>query len=75
MAINKKSKRRSVNFGRRKKTIVKKVYELGEYDGVDVALIIRRNGRLFTYRSVDYESWPPSWKEIVRLCRTIALIY
>ncbi len=69
MAINNKSKRRSENLGRRKKTVLKKVYELGEYDGIEVALIIRQNGRFFTYRSMDHESWPPSMKEIVSLCR------
>jgi hypothetical protein len=67
MAINNKSKRRSENLGRRKKTVLKKIYELGKYDGIDVALIIRQNGRFFTYRSIDHESWPPSMKEIVRL--------
>jgi hypothetical protein len=46
-----------------------------EYDGIEVALIIRQNGRFFTYRSVDHESWPPSMKEIVRLCRSDMLIY
>jgi hypothetical protein len=66
MAIN-KSKRRSENLGRRKKTVLKKVYELGKYDGIDVALIIRQNGRFFTYRSINHESCPPSMKEIVRL--------
>jgi hypothetical protein len=67
MAIN-KSKRRSENLGRRKKTVLKKVHELGEYDGIDVALVIRQNGRFFTYRSINHESWPPSMKEIVSLC-------
>jgi hypothetical protein len=66
MAIN-KSKRRSENLGRRKKTVLKKVYELRDYDGVDVALIIRQKGRFFTYRSINHESWPPTMKEIVRL--------
>ena len=66
MAIN-KSKRRSENLGRRKKTAFKKVYELGKYNGIDVALIIHQNGRFFTYRSINHESWPPSMKEIVRL--------
>jgi len=74
MAIN-KSKRRSENLGRRKKTVLKKVYELGEYDGVDVALIIRQNGRFFTYRSINHESWPPSMKEIVRSCHSNMLIH
>ena len=75
MAINNKSKRRSENLGRRKKTVLKKIYELGKYDGIDVALIIRQNGRFFTYRSIDHESWPPSIKEIVRLCCTDIPIY
>jgi hypothetical protein len=66
MAIN-KPKRRLENLGRRKKTVLKKVYKLGEYDSVDVALIIRQNGRFFTYKSINHESWPPSMKEIVRL--------
>jgi hypothetical protein len=55
------------NLRRRKDTLFKKAYELGKYAGVDVALIIRQNGRFFTYRSIDHESWPPSMKEIVRL--------
>ena len=75
MAINNKSKRRSENLGRRKKTVLKKIYELGKYDGIDVALIIRQNDRFFTYRSIDHKSWPPSMKEIVRLCRTDTPIY
>jgi hypothetical protein len=52
----------------RKETLFKKVYELGKYDGVDVALILYQNGRYFTCRSVDLEPWLPSMKEIVRLC-------
>jgi hypothetical protein len=44
------------NLRRRKETLFKKVFRLGEYVGVDVALIIRQNGRFFTYRSIDHES-------------------
>jgi hypothetical protein len=44
------------NLRRRKETLFKKVYKLGEYVDVDVALIIRQNGRLFRYRSIDHES-------------------
>jgi hypothetical protein len=75
MAIkNPKRKRENIrrknaeNLRRRKETLFKKVYEVGKYDGVDVALIMRQNGRFFTYRSIDIESWPPSMKEIIRLC-------
>jgi hypothetical protein len=63
------------NLRQRKETLFKKVYKLGEYAGVDVALIIRQNGRFFTYRSIDHESWPPSMKEIVRLHRPNILLY
>jgi hypothetical protein len=74
MAINNLKRKRensrpkkAENLRRRKETLFKKVYELGKYDGVDVALILHQNSRYFTYRSIDLESWPPSIKEIVRL--------
>jgi hypothetical protein len=74
MAINNLKRKRensrpkkAENLRQRKETLFKKVYKLGKYDGVDVALILRQNGRYFTYRSIDLESWPPSMKEIVRL--------
>jgi hypothetical protein len=41
MVINNKSKRRSENLERRKKTIIKKIYELRKYEGINIALIIR----------------------------------
>ena len=55
------------NLGQRKKTVFKKVYELGKYDSVDVALILRHKSRLFMYRSIDHKSWPLSMKKIVKL--------
>ncbi|KAH6666091.1 hypothetical protein B0J14DRAFT_605289 [Halenospora varia] len=50
---------------RRKDTLIKKAYELGEFDGIDVALIICKHGRYTTHRSRGYVSWPPSIAEIV----------
>jgi len=50
---------------RRKKNLFKKAYELGKLCDIDVAVILHKNGRYFTYRSIDKESWPPSMKEIV----------
>jgi hypothetical protein len=47
--------------------LLKKAHKLRKYDGVDVAVIIRQNGKFFTYRLVDHKSWPPSIEEIVRL--------
>lgn len=55
------------NLGERKKRLFQKGYELGKYNGIDVALILRHNGRLFTCTSIDHESWASSIKEIVRL--------
>ena len=63
---NRKKKYRYRNLGRRKKTLLKKVYELGKYYDVDVVLIIRQNGQYITYRSTDLESFPPSMKEFVQ---------
>lgn len=33
-------RKKAKNLRERKKTVIKKVYELGKYDGVDVALIL-----------------------------------
>lgn len=52
---------------RRKKSLIKKAYELGKLFDIDVAVILHKNGRYFTYRSTDQESWPPSMKQIVSL--------
>lgn len=41
---------------RRIKTLTKKAYELGMHDNVEVALIIIKNGRFITYRSLGHES-------------------
>ncbi|KAH8586082.1 hypothetical protein B0O99DRAFT_602773 [Bisporella sp. PMI_857] len=57
-------KRKSEGINRRKDTLIKKAYELGEFDGIDVALIICKHGRYTTYKSRNYASWPPSMAEI-----------
>lgn len=58
-------KRENEGINRRKDTLVKKAFELGEFDGIDVALIICKHGRYTTYRSRDYISRQPSFVEIV----------
>lgn len=65
MAI--KSKRRSQRLGRRKKTLLKKAYELAKFCEVDVSLTlrIRKTGRITTFNSLDLESWPLSREKIV----------
>jgi putative salt-induced outer membrane protein YdiY len=61
----KRRKRKNEGINRRKDTLMKKAYELGEFDGIDIALIICKYGRYITYRSRDHTSWPPSIAEIV----------
>jgi hypothetical protein len=49
----------------RKNTLVKKAHELGQLPGFEVALFIRRRGRVTAYRSIDDESWWPVKADIV----------
>jgi len=51
--------------------MMKKAYQLGRLCNADVALIIRKNGIYYTYRSTDRTSWPPTTKEIVRIGKNI----
>jgi hypothetical protein len=60
-----KRKRKNEGINKRKETLVKKPYELGEFDGIDMALIICKHGRYTTYRSRDHKTWPPSITEII----------
>ena len=60
-----KKKREEGGINRRKKTLIKKAYELGEFENIDVALIICKYGRYTTYRSTERKQWPPSMAEIV----------
>ncbi|KAI9765389.1 MAG: hypothetical protein M1839_005511 [Geoglossum umbratile] len=57
-------KNRMERLRKRKKTLFKRAHELGTLCSVDVAVIIRKDGRYFTYRSINQGSWPPSMKEI-----------
>ncbi|PVH96346.1 hypothetical protein DM02DRAFT_474349, partial [Periconia macrospinosa] len=57
-------KRKAEGINRRKKTLIKKAYELREFDGIDVTLIIYKHGRYTTYRSTERKTWPPSMAEI-----------
>ena len=58
-------KRENQIIDRRKETLIKKAFELGEFDGIDVALIICKHGRYTTFQSTDRTTWPPSMEEIV----------
>ncbi|TVY12797.1 hypothetical protein LARI1_G009078 [Lachnellula arida] len=56
--------RRSERLRRRKETFFLKAMELGEFPGVDIAVVIFQNGRYSTFTSVEDESWPPSMENI-----------
>jgi hypothetical protein len=58
-------KRKNEGINKRKDTLIKQAYELGEFDGVDVALIICKHGRCTPYRPRDHKTWPPPMAEIV----------
>ncbi|KAK0113399.1 hypothetical protein ONS95_013653 [Cadophora gregata] len=64
--LNERRRRKRENEGinRRKDTLVKKAFELGEFDGIDVVLIICKYGQYTTFRSKGYVSWQPSFAEI-----------
>ena len=70
-----KRKRENEGINRRINTLVKKAYELGEFDGIDVALIICKHSRYTTYRSRDYTSWPLSIAEIVSKSNSLLEIH
>ena len=60
-------KAKAQQFARRKPNLMKKADQLARLCHADVALIIRRNERYYTYRSTDHQQWPPSMTEIVRM--------
>ena len=44
---------------------MKKADQLARLCHLDIAVTIRKNGRYYTYRSIDHELWPPARSEIV----------
>ena len=62
-----KEKAKTQQFTRRKSNLVKKADQLARLCHADLALIIRKNGRYYTYRSTEHDSWPPTIREIVRM--------
>ena len=58
-----RNKREQLRRGKR--TLFKKAHKLAKVHKVDIAVIMHENGRYYTYRSTDQESWPPTMKQIV----------
>jgi hypothetical protein len=50
---------------RRKLGLFKKAHTFSRDFDMDVAVIIHKNGRYYTYRSNDQQAWPPSMDMIV----------
>ena len=61
------AKAKTQQFTRRKSSLMKKADELARLCHADLALIIRKNDRYYTYRSIDHNQWPPRLNEIVCL--------
>ncbi len=59
------AKAKTQQFTRRKSNLVKKADQLARLCHADLALIIRKNGRYYMYRSTDHDQWPPTITEIV----------
>ena len=60
----------SQQFTRKKSNLVKKAHELVQLCNIDLALIIRKNGKYYTYLLTDHESWPPTITAIVGIFGT-----
>ena len=60
----KRRKRKNEGINRRKETLIKKAYELGKFDGIDIALIICKHGRYTIYSSKGCASRLLSMTEI-----------
>ncbi len=52
-------------FARRKKSLIRRTNQLAQLCQADIALIIRKNNRYYTYRSLVDKDWPPTRAEIV----------
>lgn len=61
------AKAKTQQFTRRKSNLMKKADQLARLCHADLALVIRKNGKYYTYRSTDHERWPPNITEIVRM--------
>lgn len=58
-------KQESEKLRRRKRTFYKKAIELGQFTGIDVAVITRQTNRHSIYNSTTDGLWPPPMEDIV----------
>ena len=59
------TKAKSQQFIRRKLNLVEKADQLARLYKADLALVIRKNGRYYMYRSTEHDQWPPTIRDIV----------
>ena len=52
----KRRKRKNKGINKRIETLIIKAYEIGKFDGVDIALTIYKHGRYTTYHSKVHAS-------------------
>ena len=64
--ISKKSaKIKQKTYKRRKATLFKKAHELKKFCDVEIAMIIYKHNRYFTYKSTNQQSWSSFIEQIV----------
>lgn len=52
-------------FSRRRKTVLLKADQLHRDCQADVYLVVRWEGKTYTYKSIDDKNWPPPEEELV----------
>ncbi|OCK90182.1 uncharacterized protein K441DRAFT_666611 [Cenococcum geophilum 1.58] len=52
------------NFRKQKETFLQKANRLKRDYDADCYILIRRNGRFYTYTSIDQPSWPPNPQDL-----------
>ena len=58
-------KRENERINRRTKTLLNKGIELGQLDGIEVALLICKYGHYTTFKTKGFVAREPSWTAIV----------
>jgi hypothetical protein len=61
------------NFRKQKETFLQKANRLKRDYDADCYILIRRNGRFYTYTSIDQPLWPPNPQDLVGPLLSIAV--
>jgi len=74
MDVKKIPKNKREQLRRGKLGLFKRGHKFGKAHEVDVAIILRKNGQYYTYRSLNQESWPPTIKQIISQYSCLSLL-